>query len=502
MDTIVNESIPQQLYRPEQVRDTEATAAERAGLSLWQLMERAGKAVFECLLQEFPAPVQVAVLCGKGNNGGDGYVVARLALAAGYEVSVFAAAEPTTEDARRAWELWLQAGGEVAPLEEWEESTADVVIDALLGTGITSAVREPLAEVIRDLNTRRLPVIAVDVPSGLHADSGQALGVAVIARHTVTLIGVKRGLCTGDAADYCGQLWFADLGVLREFRLLTEASAWRLEPNQLLQWLPRRAANSHKGSFGHVLIIGGCVGMAGAVRMAGEAALRSGAGKVSVICEPDQEAIVAATPELMVRGLQSNAAEAEALIEAATLIVIGPGLGQGSFGQGWWERVRELDKPLIIDADALNFLAREPLQREDWVLTPHPGEAARLLDTTTQSVQRHRWDAAETLQETYGGVVVLKGAGSIIQSAEAVAVSTYGTPAMATAGMGDLLTGIIAGICAQRAALGIDLWAATCASVLVHGLAGDSAAAGRTRGLLATDLLQELPRWLNPHDDS
>lgn len=498
MTELLSTSIPQQLYRPEQVREHEAEAATSAGLTMWELMQTAGRAAFTRLQQCYDLSQQVAVLCGPGNNGGDGYVVAALAREAGYSVRLFAQREPASNDARQAAQWWVETGGEIEPLVEWAEAGADVIVDALLGTGLNNTVRDPLAEVIASVNESGLPVLAIDIPSGLHGDTGQPLGVAIKARHTVTFVGLKRGLVTGQAADYTGVIRYADLGILREFRLRTKPAAWYLQAGQLPLWLPPRPAASHKGDFGHVLVVGGSRGMAGAVRLAGTAALRTGAGKVTVVCEPGQEALCSQQPELMVQGLQADERALHTLLQQATVVAVGPGLGQGPWGRAMWALLKEQDVPLVVDADGLNFLARERLSRDDWVLTPHPGEAGRLLDCSGSSVQADRWQAAARVQETYGGTVVLKGYGSIVQGGDNLAVNSTGHSGMASAGMGDVLTGMIAAILAQRTSLGLTVYEATAAAVLAHGQAAEAASNdGGPRGLLASDVIRFIPHQVN-----
>ncbi|WP_198676539.1 NAD(P)H-hydrate dehydratase [Aliidiomarina soli] len=505
MNRFITQSIPQQLYRPEQVRETEGRAAELAGLSMWQLMDRAGRAVFECLHAEYPVPQRVLVLCGSGNNGGDGYVVAKLASLAGYSVRVCAVKAPTTADSQRAQQEWHQQGGQTESLSDWQDVEADVVIDALLGTGLTSDVRGEIAEVIDALNESGIPVLAVDVPSGLNADSGRVLGCAVTATHTITMVAAKRGMFTGQAGDYCGKHWFADLGILREFRALNEASVWRLDASQLQHAFSKRPWNSHKGMFGHVLVIGGSDGMAGAARLTGLAALRAGAGKVSVICQPGQQSLVGLQPELMVRGLDAGDQAADELLAEADVIAVGPGLGQGSWGQAWWQKVADYDAPMVVDADALNWLAKSANRREDWVLTPHPGEAARLLQCSGSEVEADRWLAATRLEEQFGGIVVLKGAGSIVHGQEYTAVNTTGNPGLASAGMGDTLTGIIAALLAPLFSHSMQLrqnLAETVGyAVLLHGSAADEAAQAAPRGMLASDLMDAIRKQVNTDDD-
>lgn len=508
-------SIPQQLYRPEQVREHEAEAAARAGIDMWTLMQRAGAAAWSVLSDKLAPRARIAVLCGTGNNGGDGYIVAALAREAGHIVRVFALAEPKTTDARRAWSEWLERGGDVEPLADWADAEPDWVVDALLGTGLQQTLRGEICDCVESLNEAKVPVLALDIPTGLHADTGQPLGDAVRARATVTFVGVKRGLTTGQAAAYCGHVHFADLGIQREFRLLTEPSAWYLQPTLLQHSLVPRAATAHKGDAGHVVILGGAAGMAGAVRLAGTAALRTGAGKVTILCEPGQEVIVGQQPELMVRGLEAGRDEALSYLEHASVLIFGPGLGQRAWGRDWWDwycarlQSSDIDPELttVLDADALNALAQarpDISGRARWILTPHPGEAARLLECETQDVEKNRWLAAQTLQEQFGGIVVLKGRGSLICGQEGIAVCDRGTPAMATAGMGDVLAGMIGGLLAQRHGMALATEAGVRLAVLAHALAGESAMQEKcpegTRGLMASDIFDWIPYWMNPND--
>lgn len=255
-----------------------------------------------------------------------------------------------------------------------------------------------------------------------------------------------------------------------------------------------RARTAHKGDFGHVLIVGGQPGMSGAVRLAGEAALRVGAGLVSIATHPEHAAVLNnGRPELMCHAI-AHAATLKPLLERATVLVVGPGLGQSAWARGLLAAVWDCDLPMIVDADALNLLAREPLHRERWILTPHPGEAARLLGCATAEVQADRLAAVRAIQVRYGGVVVLKGVGSLIADGVHCRICAAGNPGMASGGMGDVLTGVIAGLCAQ----GVSLSEAASAGAVVHALAADTAARrDGERGLLAGDLLPELRRWVN-----
>ena len=238
-----------------------------------------------------------------------------------------------------------------------------------LGTGISKPLAGVIRDVVEELNQRDIAVIAADIPTGLHGDKGCALGVAVRAHHTVTMVALKRGLFTGEAARYCGQVEYADLGVMREFRMQTGADAWRLDSEQLTKWLGPRDKIAHKGESGHVLVIGGAQGMAGAAGMCGLAALRAGAGKVSVICGAGQEGLAALTPEMMVRSGSVDDSALLSLLEHADVIALGPGLGQSEWAQQWWQRAIDTEKPLIVDADGLNLLAQLPVERDNWILT-------------------------------------------------------------------------------------------------------------------------------------
>lgn len=513
------------LYRAEQIRAHEVEAAHQAGLTAWQLMERAGQALLRCLEKHSAAPAAISVFCGAGNNGGDGYVIATLAHRAGYRVRVFAPEEPSENqslEAALALNLWLDTEQGIEPFDayivdtEYEEA---LVIDALLGTGLNRPVEAPYADLIEQINARtkqrQIPVIAVDVPSGLHANTGQVLGQAIQASYTVSFVGMKLGLYTGEAKAHVGQLYFASLGMTESFQRLTQPNAWRLEGQHLEHWLPARSALSHKGDSGHVLLIGGARGMTGALRLAAEAALRVGAGKVSVICEAGFEFFFADLPEVLCYGIdiqnKSDLALFDQCLAQATHLGIGPGLGQGEWGQTLWEKVQAAEQPKVVDADALNLLAQKSASFEknvqnNWILTPHPGEAARLLNCTLDEIEADRWAAAAAIQQKYGGVVVLKGAGSLIQASGKVAVCTAGSPVLACAGTGDVLTGAVAGIWAQNVTLDNSSWEVGCAAVLAHALAGERAAEQfvtksakcLTRGLIASDFMPHLVYWANP----
>ena len=492
-------ALPEALYTPAQVRELDRRAIEDQGIAGGVLMARAGRSTWRLIRQRYPQAKRVLVLCGGGNNGGDGYVIARLAAEAGCDVDLC----PLQDPAALSGDAAIAAGQALERVDAvaWDPAlveSADVVVDALLGTGLDRAVEGVLATWIHALNQGSAPVVAVDVPSGLSAETGEVLGAAVKATCTLTFIGLKQGLYTGDAAEQVGERVFDDLQVPGVVYEGMTPSAWRVTSAALAQALPARPHNSHKGRFGHVLIIGGDHGMGGAVRLAGEGAARVGAGLVSVATQPGHvSAVQAARPELMTWGIASasdNRAELEALLRQANVIGLGPGLGQGQWGTSLYQAALNTECALVVDADGLNHLAAPPTERDDWVLTPHPGEAARLLATDVASIEADRFAAANALAKRYGGAVVLKGSGTIISDGQTRYVCTAGNPGMASGGMGDVLTGVIAGLRAQ----GLSPIDAARIGVQAHSDAADRAAAGGERGLLAGDVLAQLRGIVNP----
>lgn len=482
-------------YSAEQVRGLDRAAVE-AGIPAYELMQRAAASAWRELTRRWPKARRLAVVCGPGNNGGDGYEMARLAKGAGLTVEVFQVGEvPAKGPAAQAAKAWRAAGGKAQPLRG-ELPGVDVVVDALFGIGLDRAPEGAARSAILAIDAARdrgAGVLAVDVPSGLDSDRGRAPGDVVHADLTVTFIGRKPGLHTGIGPDCVGAVVFDDLQVPEVAYRSKAACADVLGPAWLAGALPRRARTTHKGDNGHVLIVGGDEGMAGAALMAGRAALRAGAGWVSVATRAAHAvALTAAQPELMCHAFE-DARGLKRLLERATVLVVGPGLGRGDWGRELWAQALTAPQPLVVDADGLNWLSENAARRDDWILTPHPGEAGRLLGVASAEVQADRFAAARMLRERYGGVVVLKGAGTIVQGA-ATGLCPHGNPGMAVGGMGDILSGIIAGLLAQ--AFGAET--AARAGVAAHALAGDAAASRGERGLLPTDLLAALPPLLNP----
>jgi NAD(P)H-hydrate epimerase len=485
------QTLPLKLYRAEQVRELDRIAIEQHGIPGLELMRRAGQAAFGIVRQLWPEARCIAVFCGSGKNGGDGYVVARLALQTGLEATVYTLAPPEKlrGDALLAYKDYQGQGGKVLPFSGIVYCKADVVVDALLGTGLDRPVGGEFAEAIAYVNALQKPVAALDIPSGLNADTGAVMGCAVQADCTVSFIGLKQGLFTGDAADYCGEVFFASLDIPEAVYHGVPHGAMRIAKPQF----PPRKRSAHKGHNGHVLVIGGDSGYTGAARLAAEAAARSGAGLVSVAGRERHAALLNATcPELMCHGAETPQ-QLVPLLAKATLVAVGPGLGQSRWARELFAAALDSGKPLVIDADALNLLARLAPRQGEWVLTPHPGEAARLLGCTARDIQRDRFAAARALWEKYSGVCVLKGAGTLIAGGGELYVNTTGNPGMASGGMGDVLSGAIAGLAAQ----GFALDEAARFGVYIHGAAADLAARDGERGLLASDLLPYLRKLVN-----
>ncbi|MEX1995121.1 MAG: NAD(P)H-hydrate dehydratase [Steroidobacteraceae bacterium] len=489
------ESLPVEVYAAAQVRAMDRHAIEQAGIPGYTLMQRAAAAALATLQQHWPAASPIAIVCGSGNNAGDGYVLARLAGAAGRAVEVFAVGDPArlTGDAATAFADFAAGGGRHRAFDARSLGESQLIVDALLGTGLDRPVAGVLRDAIEAVNAAAVPVLALDLPSGLDADTGQVQGAAIRATRTITFVALKAGLFLGEAPDHVGVLAFAELGIPASARVPHAPLLRRLDTRMLAAALPPRRRTAHKGDHGRVLVIGGQA-MAGAARLAGEAALRTGAGLVSVATTAaSAAAIVAGQPELICHALR-GATGLPALLAAADAIAIGPGLGLDRRAHALFDAAVSAGRPLVVDADALSLLAKQPQRQAHWILTPHPGEAARLLGTDVASVQRDRLAAVRELAARYGGVAVLKGAGTLVQAGETTPwICDRGNPGMATAGSGDVLTGILAALLAS----GGDLERSAAAGVLLHAIAGDRAAHAGVRGLIASDLIAELHRAVN-----
>jgi hydroxyethylthiazole kinase-like uncharacterized protein yjeF len=484
------------LYTAAQSRAVDRAAIEDHGLPGPLLMARAARAAFQRLLAEVPEPESLQILCGPGNNGGDGLLVGVLAAGRGIPVRVFlVGGEPKSDDAQAAASRARGAGLVLEKFTPGVLEARGVVVDGMLGTGITGAPRDAYAAAIAEVNALGRPVLALDVPSGVNADTGCAAGEAIAATWTVSFITAKRGLYTGAGPERAGALSVEELEVPAEAFTVAGATCELLSPDTVPVFLPRRGSASHKGDYGRCLLIGGDEGMGGALILAAEAALRCGVGLARAAtrsnhCLP----LLARRPECMVEAVEHRN-DLEPLLPWPDAIAVGPGLGQAPWGEQLLHAALAAGRPLVVDADALNLLAR----RQAWplppncIITPHPGEAARLLGASVAEVQADRFAAAQGLWELTGSVVVLKGPGTLVCGPGATAVCAAGNPGMASGGMGDVLTGVIAALLAQ----GLAPLQAARRGVLLHSLAADRAAERQGKSaLLAGDVSAVLGEFL------
>lgn len=508
----------------------DARAIKYGGVTGFELMTRAGQAAFDLIQLHWPQQ-PLLIFCGGGNNGGDGYVVAALAAEHGLPVKVWQLgnSDGLSKEARAALDWAIKAGADISPFSSVEDSIAAashaqaVVVDALLGIGFkppldklpnnstppTSqrTLKEAYSSAVSCINQLGMPVLSLDIPSGLCSDTGMAANPRVQATATITFIALKQGLFMAAGRACAGKIYFSDLGVPQSVLEQFTLSAKRVTADVVSRSLPPRYADAHKGDYGHVLVVGGDHGFAGAALMAAEATMRTGAGVVTVATRSEHvTAMLARRPELMVRGI-NHGVDLAHLLQKASVVAIGPGLGMGEWSASLLQMVLQAGLPVVIDADGLNLISKQPSlwpEKTDatrWAITPHLGEAARLLGQTVDSINANRFLAVKALQRRFGCSVLLKGAGTLTVSSatQPVAVCTTGNPGMATAGMGDVLTGIVAGLMAQ----GLCVSEALPAAAHIHGAAADAAVAeGGMRGLLATDILPFIRRQVNPQPPS
>lgn len=506
-----NVSLSCKLFSSHQIKMGEQQCAKKLGVDMYQLMERAGHSAFECALAHFPKTQKMLVLAGTGNNGGDGFVIARLALQSGLTVTLLTTKpeDKLTGDAEIARQTFINAGGDIGHVAELHKYIVDcdLVIDALIGTGLNRELTQELQEVITIVNHSGKLVIAIDIPTGISSDTGAVMPIAIQAHFTVTFIAGKLGLFTGDGPDHAGTIFLSGLGLHEDFCEMIHADAlW--QGRQAGMSLPQRSKNTHKGSFGHVVCVGGNQGMAGAIYLAGKAALRSGAGKVSVITHPDNvSAIVSLCPELIVYGVDVDDASMKSFvtekINKADSIIFGPGLGLNHWSETLFElilrRQGDVTKPIICDADAINMVAQQSeqaiqsLKALTLIVTPHVLEAARLLNSTAKDINLTRVKSCHQISKKLNAVCVLKGVGTVTSDGQNSFINGTGNPGMATAGMGDVLSGVIAGIITSYQHLEITLVEKASMAVFLHGLAGDFAAKNGEVGMIASDVIEQLP---------
>lgn len=486
------------LHTAASLRALEVALVRAHGIDTQMLMEQAGRAVFDRARAIWPEARRWCVVCGTGNNGGDGYVLARWARSVGITVTLIRVGDgdgPVQAHAARS--AYLQHGGVETSLRDARMlPTFELIVDALFGIGLNRAPVAAAAEAIAWINNERCPVLSIDVPSGLNADTGATPGECVNAQMTLSLLAWKRGQFTARARAVVGILQLEAVGVDADLEAAHVGSERLLTEVEVQSSLRPRARDAHKGNHGHVLIVGGDEGMGGAALLAAESALRSGAGWVSLATRAGHVgAALTRCPEVMAHAVQS-AGELRRMLVKADVVLVGPGLGQSAWSRDLLTEALASGKPLVIDADALNLIAAAATALPvDAIVTPHSGEAARLLGCDVASIESDRFAAARALQARCFGTVVLKGAGTLICSASELVVCDRGNPGMASAGMGDVLAGVIVALRAQ----GLSAFAAASVGVFVHASAGDYAARLRgERGLVASDLIAQLGRVVNP----
>lgn len=498
-------ALPHHIFTTQEIRLIEQEHASANNGHCYDLMEKAGRSVFEEMRKVNSQPKMVYVLAGKGNNGGDGYIVAAYLLKHHIPFRIFAIGTPRkNSEAFAAYSFFLKLGGRIEDqlpdpvLEAQSGNSPDIVIDALLGTGLDSTPREPFDKWIEFINNTKAYIISIDVPSGVNADTGRVYSNSVIANKTVCMLGLKSGLLTGDAVDYVGEIEVHSLGVdVNAYHgkyLSGETDGASYLPTYLSHYedviadLPVRALSAHKGDSGRLLLIGGALGFGGAINICGQGALRTGAGLIKIATnKANIPAINASRPELMT--VDFNDLDVfKAALDWTDVIAIGPGLGLDEHAELLLELVFKADKPTVLDADALTLMSRGDLSySKRTILTPHPGEAARLLSCSVSKINENRYWAVYELQKRCGGVVLLKGAGTLVCDGSRIILIKEGSPALASGGMGDILTGIIAALKAQ----GLTLMQATCAGACIHGRAGTIS--GENCGLIGTAACDLLP---------
>ncbi|MCF2856900.1 NAD(P)H-hydrate dehydratase [Pseudoalteromonas sp. SMS1] len=476
-------NLPQIAYCAQEVKLHEEQAALNSGTTLRELMQRAGLALFELIRNK--AVRNILIFTGKGNNAGDGFVLAKRCLQAQMNVTVCALFEPTLlkGDAAEAYQLFCRSGGKVVAFRSCSEHTYDAIVDAVFGTGFRGELPCHVKEAFAQYNMSKAWKLAVDIPSGINGTTSEVAQGTFHADTTLTFIALKQGMLTGAAPSYGGEVLLADLGIADAFERLSHTNCCYPGGKYLRSLRPRRSPDSYKNQCGHVLLIGGGKGMAGAIRLAAEACLRTGAGLVSVATHPDnQEAVLHGRYELMVHGI-SVVAELKVLMAKADVVVIGPGLGQDMWARKLFNAAKQFEGPVVCDADGINLLAQSHLPWLRAILTPHLGEARRLLGDCEVDTAK-RFELAELLSKEYAACIVLKGPGSLIVDGKRTNINRSGSQAMASAGMGDVLSGIIAGLLAQ----GLNRFEAASLGVYIHGLAAEQAARDGQLGLLASDL--------------
>lgn len=488
------------LYSAETVRKIDQTAIAALKNNALKLMNRAGMAAFDELVESFGQPSLITVFCGSGNNAGDGYILAARAAQKRIPVRVveLSKTEKFSEETLCARQYALDNNVTLIDFDSNLEIQEGVIVDCLLGIGYQGKLRKPFDKAIKIINAAELPVLSMDIPSGLNADTGAVEDNAVSADLTVTFVAAKPGLFTGKGPAFCGEVIYHSLDIAEHLYEQYQPSAILLDLYELLELMPDFVGDEYKNQRGHCMIIGGDHGYGGAAAMAAEASLRVGSGLTSVATQPQHVSnILARCPEIMACGVISGQ-QLEPWLDKPSVLVVGPGLGRSAWSEQLLQKAVAAGLPMVLDADALNILADGRVVKSTdhtWVLTPHAGEAARLLNTTVAEIEVDRFSAVQKIQEKYNAVVLLKGPGTLIAGAnQIIKVCPYGNPGMATAGMGDLLSGIIGGLIAQ----GLSLQEAAELGCCLHSAAADKLVEDvGLRGIAASDLLPYLHKLLN-----
>jgi len=489
-------NLPHDLYTAKQTRELDLLITEQYNVSTAKLMARAGSAALASIKNHWPQAERLLIVCGTGNNGGDGFELARQAIELNYRVVIYQIGnDEMSHETAAARAALLATGTEIHQFDGSLPST-DIMVDALLGTGLNRPVEGVYQAAIKAINdNKRAPVLSLDIPSGLQADTGSAMDIAVKATICLSFIGLNKGLFIGEGPNFSGTVCFDSLQIPSALYKQFSPIARRVSLENDAHLLSPRERTGHKGLYGHLLIIGGDHGMPGAARVAAEAGARVGAGLISIGTREVHSPILnQARPELMCYGVE-DPNDIAPLIDRAKALTVGPGLGQGNWGEALFQKAIDSNLPMVVDADALNLLSHNPRSYDNWILTPHPGEAARLLGCSADEIQADRFKAVQELQKRYGGIAVLKGSGTLIYNGtEPTRLSTWGNPGMGSGGMGDVLAGVIGGLLAQ----GFPLMDAACVGVTLHGMAGDKAAEqDGERGMLAMDLIPHLRHLAN-----
>ena len=502
------------LYTASETRKIDNLAIKEKGISGYSLMQMAAEFTLDVILREFSPVEELIIFCSKGKNSGDGFLLGSFAKEFGLEVTIVMSNTSNVIKgvSRKAFEEMKDAKVKIIStksVEKLKVSNKTVIVDALIGTGLKGNLRKNIKESILALNKLgvKLPVLSLDIPSGVNPDTGDADDIAVYADITATFVAQKRGCFTSVGKKFSGEIIYSDLEIPKNLFSKITSTSYVVDYEDSISKVVYREQDAHKGHFGNVLIVGGDRGLGGAGLLSSRAAVYSGAGLTSLVTRPEHvSASLVSCPEVMVKGVDSGQDIEEHLVKP-DVIAIGPGLGQSAWSEQMIQRVfweaEKRDVSVIMDADALNLLTKLKLSSnlpKRLILTPHPGEAARLLNTSVAVIESNRFSAAAKIQKKFNATVVLKGSGTVIchksGGTQKWGICDSGNPGMATGGMGDVLTGIIAGLLAQ----GLTLKEAAEAGVDLHAKAADQASLEfGEAGLTSSDVINEL-KYLLKYD--